>query len=181
MVMALLSLACTRTPPHDPVVGTWAVTPVARRELTWDGVYCAWESEDLTFEGMILSSAPPPDLEDGVLNEGWCEVGGESARLVDVVGQDGPFLSTRVQHVDCCPERAEARCVTWDVRTRAQASLEAYDPRRAAVRRRKLDKLLAEDRGFDGWVIAPDAFLLFDGHVRFCATRGGEVREIPIP
>jgi hypothetical protein len=173
-------LGCIHTRPHDPIDGAWRVDTRARRQLTWGGVFCAWEAEDLSFSGQPLWSAPPPDRVDGEHNEEWCEDGGESGRMVDVTGQDGPFLSTRLREVGCCPERTTVRCVTWDLRTRVPTTLEAYDEKHAEWRRKKLDRIVTGDPSLAGWVIEPQAFLVRDGHVAFCAVKGDEVREVAV-
>src|SRR4051812_10621443 len=90
VALALLWAGCVHTPPHPPILGQWAVTTARREQMTRDGVYCAWEAESLSFADRPIWTADPPE------GENWCHAAGEAARTVDVLAQDGPFLSTRL-------------------------------------------------------------------------------------
>jgi hypothetical protein len=165
----LLLLACVHTPPHDPVQGQPSVT-AAWREEPLDPGACMWSSENLRFGGTPLW------VEDTPPEDGWCRAPSDSARLVDVLGVDGPFLSARLETRSCCPERVAVRCVTWDVRTGAPATLESYDPRHAERRWER-----AQRRAPDGYALEREGFLVGDRHVRFCARRGEDVVLVGVP
>lgn len=178
--MLLLLAACVHTPPHDPVPGRWELHTERRERITPDGTWCSWEAENLSYDGRPVWTQEPPDLVEGHHNEDWCGTGGESARMMDVVAQDGPFLSTRVRTLACCPPEETVACVTWDLRTAAPARLPDFDEKRAASRWERLQRALAADPTLAGWTFAPDAFLVDGGHVRFCGVRGAEVREVRV-
>lgn len=169
--MLLLALwGCVHTPPHPPLAGTPAVELVRLEQMTANGEYCSWEAENLVFEGRPIWSAASPD------GEAWCVApGGERARWIDILGQDGPYLSATLHEWGCCPETSSQRCVTWDLRTGEPATLEQYDPKWAARRWEKVQAKVPE-----GWQVFPDAFAVGDGHVRFCAFRGEDVTLVPV-
>lgn len=168
-MLLLALLGCVHTPPHPPVAGTPAVELVRLEQMNAHGEYCAWEAENLVFEGRPIWSVASPDEEN------WCRSPGEQARWIDILGQDGPFLSATLHEEACCPEATSVRCVTWDLTTGEPATLAQYDPRWAERRWEK-----AQAKVPAGWEIFPDAFAVGDGHVRFCAFRGEEVRLVPV-
>ncbi len=162
------------TDPHPPPAARWEVTYVRKEDMTPEGVWCAWEAESLYYDGKALWSAAPPD------GESWCRAPFEAARMVDVLGEDGPYLSVRLTEWACCPEREiVTRCVTYDLRTGAPATLEAYDPRSYTWRARRLKRVLDRKHG-GGWSVEPGAFVVGGGHVRVCATRGDEAIEVAL-
>jgi hypothetical protein len=161
------------TPPH-PVEGRWQIELVRIEQATASGRPCVWEAEQLTYEGRAVWVATPPG------DESFCRAPGEAARMVDVLGEDGPFLSVRLEERRCCPERVEVTpCVTYDLRSGTPVSLEAYDPDRFDWRSKKLTRVLERRHG-GGWTAEPWAFVVDRGHVRVCATRGDERLEVPI-
>ncbi len=162
------------TPPHDPPPGRWEVTYVRAEAMTPAGTFCAWEAESLVYDGKAIWASDPPE------DESFCKAPFEAARTVDVLGEDGPFLSVRFSDWGCCPEREQVtRCVTYDLRTGAPTTLEAYDPKRYAWRSKKLARVLEKKHG-GGWSVEPGAFVVGGGHVKVCATRDGETLEVPI-
>jgi hypothetical protein len=167
-LLALL-LACVATRPKAPVPGAPVVTP-AWREALVDDAACAFESESLRFGALSLweEEAPPA--------EGWCRAPFEHARTVDVLGQDGPYLSVRQTTRDCCPAVETSACVTYDVRSALPVTLRQYDPRLADQRLARATAQLPA-----GFTLERDAFLVGDGHVRFCARRGAEITLIEVP
>lgn len=163
-----------KTPPHAPPPATWEVTYTRVEQMTRGGVYCAWEAESLVYDGKALWAAPPPE------DESFCKAPFESARWVDVLGEDGPFVSVRLTELGCCPERdVVTRCVTYDVRIGEPTTMAAYDPKNAKWRAKKLTRVL-DRRDGGGWTVAPEAFVVGGGHVRVCATRDEEDIEVPI-
>jgi hypothetical protein len=141
-------------PPPPPPVGAVEVRTVRVEGTTPEGRLCLWESEDLYVDGRPLWVGDPPG------GEAWCEVPSESARMVEPMGHEGPFLS--MTRTEWTTEGATTECLTVDVRTGARATLEDIDPERAAER---WDR--ARGRG-----ARRDAFVLRDGHVAFCLVSG---------
>ncbi len=180
MTPLLLALACVHTPPHLAPSGEWKKDYTRREETREDGTYCAWEAESLTYKGVPLWSAEPPE------GENWCAAADESSRYFDVVGQDGPFLSVRTVETGCCPERSTAACLTWNLETGKVATLADYDEHHAAKRITDATAILADEdyKGFvladNGWVVKPD------GHVALCAVpaagahSAADIREIDV-
>jgi hypothetical protein len=162
------------TPPSPPPDKKWQIAYERREDMTPDGVYCAWEQESLSYDGAPIWTADPPEGEQ------WCTTPFESARWIDVRGEDGPYLSVRLHELGCCPDHEEQRCVTYDVRTGDPITLEQYDPRHYAWRGRRLQKALARLGGAGEWSVDPTAFLVDGGHVRACATRGPETIEVRV-
>lgn len=140
-----------------------------REQMREDGVYCSWEAEQLTYAGRPLWVEEPPMGED------WCRTPGESSRTVDVLGQDGPFLSLVRRAWSCCPDRTEASCGTVDVRDGHAITLEEYDERHAAKRWEK-----AIDKAPPGVVLDRDDFLVGDGHVGFCVAQADGLVEVRV-
>ena len=163
-----------KTPAHAPPPAKWEVTYARVEQMTRDGAYCAWEAESLIYDGKPLWTAEPPE------DESFCKAPFEAARTVDVIGQDGPFLSVRLTEWGCCPEEERrTRCLTYDLRTGEPATVESYDPRHAGWRRKKLARVLQRRDG-GGWTVEPGAFVVGDGHLRVCAARGDEDIEVRI-
>ena len=167
-----LLVGCVHTPPHPPVEGTWSREFTRRQELRRDGRYCAWEAESPAWSGTLLWPAEAP------IGDNWCETDGETARWFDVVGQDGAFLSTRLQEMGCCPDHWTAVCVTWNLETAKPATLVEYDEKRAERRweraQTELQTLLQSRPALAGYTITPDAFVVKPGgHVAFCAAPPG--------
>lgn len=168
MIAALLLAGCVHTPPHAAVPGAWRRTVARREQMRVDGRWCAWESEALSWDERTLWSVAPPE------DDNWCAVPGESARWFDVVGQDGPFLSTRLQDDGCCPAAATVRCVTWNVETGAAATLDDYDARLAERRWARAQVELARDPALRAYTLDRNAFVVTPGgHVSFCAAPPG--------
>lgn len=162
------------TPPHPPPPAKWEVAYTRAEQMTPAGVYCSWEAENLLYDGKAIWSADPPE------DESFCKEPFEAARTIDVLGEDGPFLSVRFREWGCCPEReALTRCVTYDLRTATPTTLEAYDPKHYKWRAKKLQRVLDKKHG-GGWSVEPSAFIVGDRHVRVCATRGDETIEVAI-
>lgn len=162
------------TKPSPPPPAKWEVTFARVEQMTRQGTWCAWEAESLVYDGKPIWSADAPE------DESFCKAPFESARMVDVLGQDGPFLSVRLREWGCCPEEeAVTRCVTYDLRTGAPTTLEAYDPKHFEWRTKKLQRVLDKKHG-GGWSVDPSAFVVGGGHVKVCATRGDEDIEVAI-
>jgi hypothetical protein len=168
LVLALMSCASTR--PHAPVAGVHSVAVNWREQERDDGA-CTYETEDLRFGALDLWVDPEPPPAEPSCREPY-----ERARTVDVLGQDGPYLSVRLGTRDCCPERRTAACVTYDVRSGLPITLRQYDPRRADGRLARAQALVP-----DGYTLSRDAFAVGGGSVRFCAFRGDEVLLIEVP
>ncbi len=162
------------TPPLPPPAGKVEVAFVRKEDMTPEGVWCTWEAESLFYDGTSIWAAAPPEEEH------WCRTPFEASRTVDVLGQNGPFLSVRQSEWGCCPDaEIVTRCVTYDVRTGQPVTLAQYDPRSAKWRGKRLEKLLAKKDG-GGWSAPPSAFVVDGAHVRICAERGDEAIEIPL-
>lgn len=171
----LLGVAsCLHTPPQPPFPGE--VTREVERVdvLTRDGAPCLWESEQLRIAGADVWTRPPP------VEEGWCVDGAEQAWMVEILGRDGPFLSTLLVEADLLVPRREARCVTWDLRSRQPTTLAAYDERHAERRLELLDRAVAKDPSLAGLAFDPAAFVVGGGHVRFCTFRGEQLVLVPV-
>jgi hypothetical protein len=164
-----------QTAPHAAPEAAVDVKFQRREEMTADGLWCTWEAESLTYgDQVIWGEAMPTD-------EPWCaRPPFESSRRVDVLGRDGPFVSVRLTEWNCCPDKeVVTRCVTYDVRTGQPATIEAYDPRWAKWRDRRLS-MLTEKRDGGGWTYEPSAFIVGHGHLEICAVRGDETARIPV-
>jgi hypothetical protein len=133
------------------------VRTVRVQGLTEGGETCLWESEDVYVDGRPIWVGEAP------VGEGWCETPGEAARMVEIVGHEGPFLS--MTRTVWTPDRATAECLTVDVRTGARAVLEDVDGERAAAR-------WDAARAKGGAGVRRDAFVVRDGHVAFCVGAG---------
>lgn len=173
-MLLLLALGCIHTPPHPPLPTPHRVELVRREESLPDGRACLWEAENVAWDGVAVWVAEPPE------GDGWCEAPREAARMVDVLGQDGPFLSVHLRTFECCPERWDERWLTWDLRTGAAATLEAYDERLAARRWERALRQVERDPSLRGWVLDRDAFLVGDGHVSFVAVHGDQARLVRV-
>lgn len=174
----LLLLSCVHKPPSPGPPLPWQRSVVRRAEVSPDGLSCTWEAEELVTAGGTLWAVSPPDALEGTHNEDWCVGGGEASRTFDVTGQRGPYLSTRLHEERCCPARETRLCVTWDLRTRAPASLGEVDPRDGARRWAEFAARAQTDPALAGWRFSPDEFLLVGDHLRFCGRRDGELREV---
>lgn len=162
------------TAPLPPPDAAWEVAFLRREEMTPSGVWCAWEAESLMYDGKPIWSAPPPEGDQ------WCSSPFEAARMLDVLGENGPYLSVRLTEWGCCPEHESIdRAVTYDLRTGQATTLEAYDPRSFRWRSKRLQRILDKKRG-GGWTVDPSAFVVDGRHVRIWATRGQEAIEIPL-
>jgi hypothetical protein len=162
------------TPSQPPAERPWSVTFERREQMTRAGVWCSWEAESLVAGDLPIWSAEPPEEEN------WCKAPGESARMVDVLGSDGPYVSVRLTDWGCCPNRqTHVRCVTYDVRTGQPATMEVYDPKSWKWRSQRLAQI--SKRSYAGalsW--EPSAFVVGGGHVRVCATAGGTDVDIAL-
>lgn len=155
-MIPLVLAACVRTPPHPD----WPEAVTVRAELREQvvdetGRGCSWEEESLWVGDRRLVGESPPDSED------WCREPSAHWRTLDVVAQDGAFVSIVTESSSGAPT-----CGTLDLATGQSATLAAYDERHAERRIRWATRLLTRlprPPGFD-----PDRFLVRDGHVRFC-------------
>lgn len=162
------------TAPLPAPGARWEVAYVRKEAMTPDGVWCAWEAESLLYDGKPLWAAEAPEGEQ------WCRTPFEAARMVDVLGENGPYLSVRLTEWTCCPERESVvPARTYDLRTGEPATLEAYDPRHFTWRSKRLRRMLDKKDG-GGWTVDPTAFVVDGRHVRVWATRGDETIEIPL-
>jgi hypothetical protein len=93
---------------------------------------------------------------------------------VDVLGRDGPYVSVLLTEWACCPDQTTARCGTLDVRDGHWATLDEYDDRHAAKRWDKAREK-APDLPLDR-----DAFVVGDGHVRFCVVQDGGLVQVQV-
>jgi len=163
-------MACARPPPPAAPAGTW--TRVLERSTTPrpDGADCAWEVEQVLFEGLplVVGALPADDAP--------CEAPGEGARTVDVGTQRGPFLPLKIIDTGCCAATAAARCFTIDLRTGRPAPAEALAPKEATALRDA-----AHARAAEGWSVEADGFVLGEAGPVWCAARGGELVELPSP
>jgi hypothetical protein len=171
---ALPVVACLHTAPHDPFPGEVTRTVERRDVITHTGEQCIWEAEQLRFGGADLWTHEPPE------GEGWCGGGWDKAWLSELRGRDGPYVSAVLSSMDSTAGPASTWCTTWDLRTRGPTTLAAYDARHAERRLELLDRARERDPSLAGWTIAPDAFLIADRHVRFCAARGTTLRLVPV-
>jgi hypothetical protein len=169
LILWLLA-ACVRTPPHPPL-GEAVTVRTERRERALDeeGRGCAWEEESLWVGERRLIGADPPDALD------WCAKPTDHWRTLDVLGQDGAFVSLEQDGSD-----GVRTCGTIDTATGAWATLDAYDPKHAKGRVRRALRLLAgepSEPGFD-----PDRFVVGGGHVRFCwRDATGRRHDLDVP
>ena len=189
LIASLIALlgGCLKTPPHAPVEGA-ARVEVERAEFTDpQGRSCMWEAEQLWFSQQPLWVEEPPEELNG------CRPPSDRVRLVEVVGQDGPYLSVVLRESDCCGadgaggaaggaagDTGRLLCRTYDVRTGEVATLREYDRARADRRLARLDRLWRRQGSPAGFVLEEDAFLVDGGRVRFCAIREDEVQFIPV-
>lgn len=167
-------LACMHTPPHPKVDGAPTVQLLRREYTDPDGKYCSWEAESLYFGGNPLWTEEPPDAPNG------CVPPGEQSRIVDVIGQDGPYVSVILREWGCCPETAQVRCVTFDGTTGQPATLVQYDKKHAERRLLRAQKVWEKMGAPEGYTLSPDSFLVNHGHISFCAIRGEEVRRLEV-
>lgn len=169
--MILLLLACAHPVALAPVPSDVGVE--RERAQTMRGEECLWEAEDLTTGGAAVWATPRPEID-----EEWCREGHEEARTVDIVDKSGPFLSTVLGVME--GDRWTQRCVTWDLRRRAPATLEDLNAREAPAWWSEVGAKIAADPSLAGWTVSRDAWVLAPGGVAFCATRDGQVRQIPV-
>lgn len=167
-------LACMHTPPAPPVNQIPQVQ-LERREFTDPaGQYCAWEAESLMFGSKALWTEEAPDAPNG------CVPPGEHARTVDVVGQNGKYVSAILRDWTCCPDVVSLRCVTYDGETGEPTTLEAYDEKHALKRQLRAQKEWVRMGAPAGWTLDPNSFLIDGGHVTFCAIQGENLKKIPV-
>ena len=175
---ASLLSACLRTPPSVAVDGSARVEVEEAFYTDPQGRACLWEAEQLWFNAQALWVEERPDAPNG------CRPPSERLRQVEIVGQDGPYLSVILRTSDCCSGEGgpaiESICRTYDVRTGEPVSLRAYDRSRADRRLARLDRLWRRQGAPAGFTIAEDSFLVGGGGVNFCAIKGEEVLLIPI-
>ena len=150
------------TPPHEPAPGVLARSTVRHESWAPDGTACTWEDERVDFGGRTLVSHEAPD------GQAWCKATEEQAWGVDVMGQDGPYVSLALRDLVA----RTVRCVTLDVRSGQPVSLAEYDEKHA---QRRWEKAQRAKPGLD-----PAAFLVGDRHVRFCAIAQDEVILVPV-
>jgi hypothetical protein len=195
---ALGLAGCAGTPTQPPVP-----VPVEVRS-GWRGEFggpqerrpCDWHGEVLLVDGQALWG----ELPDVSVPCGLPSLGVPRGVQVDVVGRDGPYLSTVMRvdgppplrardpradllarEVDTVPPWARTpdlalapsghpRCRTWDVRTGLPVSLAAYDAARAERRWTRALRATGEQAPLRG--LDPGGFVVGDGHVRFCLRDG---------
>ncbi|MBM4390609.1 MAG: hypothetical protein FJ090_05765 [Deltaproteobacteria bacterium] len=170
-MMWWLALACIHTPVLDPVAVPVA-THVRRLESPPDeqGRTCSWEEEWLLAGAERLVGADEPEA---------CEVLADHWQTVDVLGQNGPFVSVLVESGGCCPVQRAASCQTWDLVNRVAVSVHHYDPR-AAVRRWRRAESIAAERG--AGALDPMQFYVRGRHVTFCTwDPAGRRVDVPAP
>jgi hypothetical protein len=200
-VCALGLTACAGTPLQPPLA-----VPVEVRS-GWRGEFggpqerrpCDWQGEVLLVGGEPLwGELPEPSVPCGLPAPG-----APRGVQVDVVGRDGPYVSTVLRVEGTPPERAPdprvevlardvdgvppwartpdlalapsggVACRTWDVRTGLPVSLAAYDAGRAARRWARALRTTGEDAPARG--LDPGGFVVGDGHVRFCLRDGDTI------
>lgn len=168
-MMWWFTLACIHTPAFDPVAVPVA-TPTHRVESLPDeeGRTCTWEEEWLLGGAERLLGADVPEACD-VLADHW--------QTVDLLGQNGPFVSVLVETGGCCPEVRAAACQTWDLVHHVPVSVHDYDPARAERRWRRAEAIAAE-RGVGA--LDPLQFYIRGTHVTFC-TWDAEGRRVDVP
>ncbi len=170
MILPLLLLGCMHTRPSPPWPESVAVRLESReRAVGEEGRTCRWEEESLWAGGRRLVGESPPDAED------WCREPSDHWRTIDVVAQDGPYLSLLTEDSD-----GRRTCGTLDLSTGSEIALSTYDEKLAARRARRAARLLAKHpapAGFD-----ENRFLLREGHVRFCwVDERGERHDLDVP
>jgi hypothetical protein len=143
-----------------------------REAITPTGEQCLWEAERLAIGGEVSWPAEAPE------GEAWCTTGFEVARTVDILGRDGPFVSTVVADVDASGAWTR-RCITWDVRSGAPTTIDAWSFKLAPTLWASAADALASP-AWVGWTTDRESFVLRGGHVSFCVARDGEMAEIPV-
>lgn len=166
---ALILLGCIHTPALDPV-DVSVETTVFRVESPPDeeGRTCTWEEEWLVAPEARLLGNDMPEACD-VLADHW--------QTVDLLAENGPFVSVVVESGGCCPEVNAASCQTWDIVRRVPVSVSEYDPRRAERRLRRAEAI-AEELGVSA--LDPMQFLIRGRHVTFC-TWDAQGRRVDVP
>jgi hypothetical protein len=168
--MVWLLFACIHTPPSpawpEPVV---VRTELRERMFDDDGRHCSWEEDSLWSGERRILGEEPPDAED------WCRSPMVHWRTIDIVGQDGPYLSLISEDSD-----GRRSCGTLNLTSGDPATLSGYDEKNAQRRARRAARLLRRHPapgGFD-----PDRFLLRNGHVRFCwMDETGAQHDLDVP
>lgn len=168
MIWALLG--CVHTPPHPALPEPARVVNLARVEFAdRDGRTCRWEQEQLFVGERRVLGDDYPDATD------WCRTPGESWSTLDVLGQDGRYVSLLVES-----DRGRPACQTWDVEQGRPVTLAEYDDKLAERRLARAARLHARRR-LPGTLDA-NAFVVRDGHVAFCLfDESGKRHELSVP
>ncbi len=154
--MLLLAAACMHTPPRprlpEPVV---VRNELRTAEFDAEGRTCTWEAEGLWVgTRRVLGQDAPTEMD-------WCRAPSESWSTLDVLGQDGEFVS-----IAAASSSGPPGCGTWNVVTGLPATLVEYDEKLAERRVLRATRKLAR-RPLSGTFNA-DAFIVGNRHLRFC-------------
>ena len=169
MILVVIS-GCMHTPPHPALPEPVHVDLAARHETAdLAGRDCSWEEEGLWVGGQRIVGHDAPDAAD------WCVAPSDHWATVDLLGQDGPFVSVFLE-----ADGDVGRCETWNVNENRPASLVDYDPKHAEARVRRGARLLAR-RKIPG-ILHPDSFYVRGGHVVFCVFGpDGKRQDVEVP
>ena len=172
----LLFLGCIHTAPLPVVEGKARVEHVYREFADpVEGGWCSYDAESLFFGQTPLWWEEPPDAPNG------CRPSGEVSRLVDIYGQNGPYLSVVLREWGCCPEQKRVQCVTYQVQTGQPVDITAYDEKHAQKRQIKAQKEWERRGAPQGYTLQPESFLIDGSHVIFCAISGEDLILLPVP
>lgn len=176
MILALL-LACAPKPSlGTPIPGGPSVAYTHAEEVSYDGLYCSLEAEQLRYNTVPLwGGAAPADPATAL----WCKEPVDHAWEATVVAEGPETFSVQLVEEGCCPEVHAARCATYSRRTLQPVSLDAVDPRHAARHLEHGRVWLAAHPAYAGWSLSPDSFLLQGEQVILCASHGTELVTIP--
>ena len=165
-----LLVGCVHTPPHPPLAEAPAVRLAAVYAVVdEEGRGCSWEEETLWYGERRIFGNEPPDAPN------WCLVPSDHWATVDLLGQDGRFVSVLMEN-----DAGQRECVTWDVDAGRPATLVEYDEKLAETRLKIAAKRRAKAR-LQG-ALVPDNFYVRSGHVVFCLFDEAAVRrDLEVP
>lgn len=168
--MLWIIAGCVHTPPHPPLAEAPSVRLAAAYAVVdEEGRGCAWEEEALWVGERRIFGDEAPDAEN------WCVVPLDHWSTVDLLGQDGRFVSVLMQN-----DVGERACVTWDVEAGRPATLVEYDGKLATGRLKVAGERRAKAQL--GGVLAADNFYVRGGHVVFCLFDEAAVRrDLEVP